>query len=85
MGRLDTCGVSEVNAMRLTPEDWGRYRAYPILVDCLIETTRYKGSPCARLILYLNYARITLEGSNPSYSAGLEFKLTGVAQSVELA
>jgi hypothetical protein len=48
--------------MRLTPEDWGRFRAYPRLVDYLTETTRHpSAAPCARLILYRNYAVNTLE------------------------
>ena len=48
---------------------------------------RKTGQRCAMeaLPLRLNLAGVLSLDASPSYSAGLEFELTGVAQSVELA
>jgi len=47
--------------MRLTGDDWGRLHANPRLVTYLVEPTSSNPSPCARLILYWNYAKNYLE------------------------
>jgi len=49
--------------MRLTGDDWGRLRANPRLVTYLVErpANSQLAAPCARLILYWNFAKANLE------------------------
>lgn len=61
MGRLRASGITKAMLMRLTGDDWGRLHANPRLVAYLVEPTTNKQSPCARLILYWNYAKSYLE------------------------
>jgi hypothetical protein len=50
--------------MRLRPEDWGRFHAYPRLVEYIVETPHtHQAPPCSRLIMYLRFAKIVFDMS----------------------